>query len=147
MCLAKILHLTTRTKQILCLKVCTDTQWLPNGQTTMLILVQWSLYFKTTHGTKKMRSYMYIAEYFPLGPKSSGLIITGGLKIEGCIIEGLLHHTLQWIHGRGYRVVRTAFLCNTWGLILQILKSETRCDSLITLTTIVSAMLKIILWL
>ena len=60
------------------------------------VLLQWSLYFKTTHGTKNM--WFYIAggikikvilhRKLPFGTKSSGLVIKGGLKIEGCKIEG-----------------------------------------------------------
>ncbi len=61
--------------------------------------VQWSLFFKTTHGTKKMWSYIAgglkikVMEHIilPFGTKSSGLIIKGGPKIEGCKIEGLLY--------------------------------------------------------
>ncbi len=59
--------------------------------------VQWSLYFKTTHGTKKMWSYIasglkikvILHRKLPFGTKSSGLIINGGLKIEGCKMEGV----------------------------------------------------------
>ncbi len=66
-------------------------------------LVQWSLYFKTTHGTKKMWSYIagglkikvIWQRILPFGTKSSGLIIKGGLKIEGCKIEGLLYLSLD----------------------------------------------------
>ncbi len=57
--------------------------------------IQRLLYFKTTHGTKKMWSYIAgglkikVIQHrkWPFGTKSSGLII----KIEGCKIEGLLH--------------------------------------------------------
>ena len=60
--------------------------------------IQWSLYFKTTHESKKMWSYIAgglkikVIQHrkLPFGTKSSGLIIKGGLKIEGCKIEGLL---------------------------------------------------------
>ncbi len=53
---------------------------------------------QTTHGTKKMWSYIagglkikVISHIkLPPGTKSSGLIIKGGLKIEGCKIEGIL---------------------------------------------------------
>ncbi len=50
-------------------------------------------------GTKKMWSYtadglkIKVIEHrkLPFGTISSGLIIKGGLKIEGCKIEGLLY--------------------------------------------------------
>ncbi len=50
-----------------------------------------------THGTKKMWSYIAggleikVIQHrkLPFGTKSSGLIIKGGLKIEGCKTEGL----------------------------------------------------------
>ncbi len=59
--------------------------------------MQWSLYFKTTHVTKKMWSYIAGGlkikvikhKKLPFGTKSSGLIIKGGRKIEGCKTEGL----------------------------------------------------------
>ena len=74
--------------------------------------VQWSLYFKTTHGTKKMWSSIAGGKIkviydrkLPFGTKTSGIIIKGGLKIEGiegCKIEGLLYvhynHTIQYIN-------------------------------------------------
>ncbi len=34
---------------------------------------------------------LFNTEIFPFGTKSSGLIIKGGLKIEGCKIEGPLY--------------------------------------------------------
>ncbi len=61
---------------------------------------------KTTHGTKKMRSYVSAGlkikaiehRKLPFGTKSSDLIIKGGLKTEGCKIEGLryMYHILLW---------------------------------------------------
>ncbi len=47
--------------------------------------VQWSLYFKTTHGTKKIWSHITggLEIKVPFRTKSSGLIIKGGFKIEG----------------------------------------------------------------
>ncbi len=64
-----------------------------------IIHVQWSLYLKTTHGTKKCGLILQVVlnyrsfntKKLPLGAKSSGLIIKGCLKIEGCKIEGLLY--------------------------------------------------------
>ncbi len=57
--------------------------------------IQWFIYFKTTHGTKKMWSYIagglkikVIHRKLPFGTKSSGVIIKGALKIQGCKIEG-----------------------------------------------------------
>ncbi len=55
-------------------------------------------HFKTTHGTKKMWSYIAGGlkikviwhRKLPFGTKSSDLIIKGGPKLEGCKIEGLL---------------------------------------------------------
>ncbi len=39
-----------------------------------------------------MRTHtLFIYRKLPFGTKSSGLIIKGGLKIEGCKIEGLLY--------------------------------------------------------
>ncbi len=64
------------------------------------IPIQWSLYFKTTHGTKKRWSYIAGGlkiikvnwhRKLHFGTKASHLIIKGGLKIEGCKIEGLLY--------------------------------------------------------
>ncbi len=60
--------------------------------------VQCFLCFKTTHGTKKMWSYIagglkikvISHRKLPSGTKSSGLIIKGGLKLAGCKIKGLL---------------------------------------------------------
>ncbi len=61
------------------------------------------MYFKTTHGTKKMWSYIAgglkikVIQHRKLtfGTKLSSLIMKGGLKIEGCKIEGLLY-VFQW---------------------------------------------------
>ncbi len=54
--------------------------------------IQWSLYFKTTHATKKMWSYIegHLTQKGALWDQISGLIIKCSLKIEGCKIEGLL---------------------------------------------------------
>ncbi len=65
--------------------------------------IQWSLYFKTTHGTKKMWSYIagglkikvIYHRKLTLGTKSNSLIIKGGLKIESCKIEVLLYFKLS----------------------------------------------------
>ncbi len=46
----------------------------------------WSFYIA---GGLKIRSFN--TQNGTLGPKSSGLIIEGGLKIKGCKIEGLLY--------------------------------------------------------
>ncbi len=75
------------------------------------IHVQWSLYFKTAHGAKKMWSYIAgglkikVLQHtkWHYGIKSSCLIINGGHKIEGYKIEGLLY-IVMWI--------RSSFL---WG--------------------------------
>ncbi len=64
--------------------------------------VQWSLFFKTTHGTKKMWSYIagglkikviYLTQKIALWDqiKQSYNQGTGDLKIEGCKIEALLY--------------------------------------------------------
>ena len=45
----------------------------------MCLPIQWSLYFKTTHGTIKMWSYT-------AGTKLDGLIIKVVFKIKGCKI-------------------------------------------------------------
>ncbi len=68
--------------------------------------IQWSLYFKTTHRTKKMWSYIaggpkikvIYHRKLPFGTKSSGLTIKGGLKIEGCKIEGLLYWCMYMVN-------------------------------------------------
>ncbi len=78
---------------------CLSISYILGTSPTPYWVLQWSLYFKTTHGTKKM--WYYIAgglkikvishRKLPFGTKSSGLIIKGGLKIEDCKIEGLLY--------------------------------------------------------
>ncbi len=58
----------------------------------IIIVIQWSLYFKTTHGTKKMRSY-----------------IAGGLKIKGHLADNcplgpyqvVLYYNQRWSQNRG----------------------------------------------
>ncbi len=69
----------------------------------MILQLQWSLYFKTTHGTKKMWSYiaggLKIRSFntkLPFGIKSSGFIIKGGLKIEGLLYTTKV--TQEWFY-------------------------------------------------
>ncbi len=59
--------------------------------------VQWSLYFKTTHGTKEMWSYIagglktsLIAHKITFWDKILWSYNQGGLEINGCKIEGVL---------------------------------------------------------
>ena len=71
------------------------------------IEIQWSLYFKITHGTKKMWSYVagvlnmkvISNTEWHFGSKLGGLhqgwsyaSIKGGLKIKGCKLEGPLYN-------------------------------------------------------
>ncbi len=68
------------------------------GRIVFDLRVQRSLYFKTTHGNKKMWCYMAggvkikVIQHadWQFGTKSSSFIIKGGLKIKGCKIEGTL---------------------------------------------------------
>ncbi len=64
--------------------------------------IQRFLYFKTTHGTNKLWSYIaggpkikvIYHRKLTFRTRSSGLKIKGGLKIEGCKVERLFHDLL-----------------------------------------------------
>ncbi len=89
-------------------------------------IVQLSLYFKTTHGPRKCGLILQVVlkqSSLPFGTKSSSLIIKGGLKIEGCKIEGLLYSTsvqcrnmtltLEVIHHR-FQIVSVQLTPDMW---------------------------------
>ena len=58
----------------------------------------------------------------PFETKSSGLIIKGGLKIEGCKIEGLLYHL--FFSAMEIGPVMCLSLFKIWAGVLEILKSK-----------------------
>ncbi len=63
------------------------------------ISIQWFLYFKTTHGTKEMWSCIagglkiktHLTKKIALWNQIKQSYNLGGLKIQGCKIEGLLY--------------------------------------------------------